>query len=55
MEGLGKSEEQVELVKGSSTGKVRDGKRVACGQNTVTNFPGFAEKLKSSTTGMAGL
>lgn len=31
MEGLGKSEEQVELVKGSSTGKVRDGKRVACG------------------------
>lgn len=55
MEGLDKSEEQVELVKGSSNGKVRDGKIVACGQDTVTNFPGFAEKLKSSTTGMAGL
>lgn len=55
MEGLDESERRVELVKGSNSGKVIDGKVVACGQNTVTNFPGFVEKLKSSTTGMAGL
>ena len=50
-----KKDGQVLSVTWLGSGMVRNGKIVACGQCTAAHFSGFAENLKSSTTGITGL